>query len=154
MLTRELFEQRSEKVPFAGCWIWLGTLHNGYGHVWDGSRMVRAHRAAFQTFHRPLADGECVCHRCDVPACVNPAHLFAASQLENIRDMDAKDRRSRKANGAPAWGVANGSAKVTPEIVRAIRCASGTFAEMSKRFGISAQQVSNIRARRYWAHVE
>src|SRR5690348_12173583 len=33
-----------------GCWIWTGgKSHNGYGRVWDGAKLVQAHR--FSYFH-------------------------------------------------------------------------------------------------------
>ena len=88
--------ENSIPVPECGCWIWTGVwLHSGgYGEIWVGGKKKRAHRVSFETFVRPLIDGEDVCHRCDTPACINPAHLFAGSHLDNMRDMFAKGRRS------------------------------------------------------------
>ncbi|WP_353848756.1 HNH endonuclease [Brevundimonas sp.] len=50
------------------------------------------HRAFFEKHVRPLASNECVLHKCDTPTCVNPDHLRAGTQLENIQDMNAKGR--------------------------------------------------------------
>ena len=33
-----------------------------------------------------------VMHTCDMPACVNPAHLRVGTQLNNVRDSIAKGR--------------------------------------------------------------
>ena len=71
------------------CWTWAGTLHsNGYGlfdvRVATNSwKKVWAHRFAFETFVRPLADKETVDHLCRNIRCVNPSHLDGCSNHEN-----------------------------------------------------------------------
>ncbi len=83
----------------ASCWIWQGTHHrNGYGQIAasrNGARKQRwlwAHRVAWALTHGPIPDGLQVLHRCDVPLCVNPDHLFLGTQLDNIADAMAKGR--------------------------------------------------------------
>lgn len=88
--------------PNTGCWLWLGapSTRNGYGRFWNltGSAEV-AHRAAWRLLVAPLGDQR-VLHRCDNPACVNPGHLFLGTQLDNIRDRDAKGRGTTTAANA------------------------------------------------------
>lgn len=74
------------------CWIWAGQIHKptGYGLFWNGKKTVRAHRYRFITDNG--YEPEVVMHTCDNPSCVNPAHLTGGSQLDNIRDRDAKRR--------------------------------------------------------------
>lgn len=162
----------------AGCWLWVGARNkDGYGWVRAG-RHRRAHRVSYEMFTGPIGDGLCVCHRCDVPLCVNPAHLFLGTSAENNRDAAQKQRTARgDANGARlhperlARGDANPSriyperrprgesstsAKLTEGEVRQIRALRATgrkLADIAAEFGVSHELVSKIARREIWKHV-
>lgn len=88
---RERFERRIRRTD--GCWLWQGFRnHKGYGHFAIHGRDYKAHRVAFE-----LATGRhpgrlLVCHSCDNPPCVNPAHLWLGTMSDNALDMHAKGR--------------------------------------------------------------
>jgi hypothetical protein len=74
--------------PNSGCWLWAGAWnHTGYGILAAGGHRgnVRAHVAAYRLFRGPVPPGLVLDHTCRVRAYVNPAHLEAVTQGENLR---------------------------------------------------------------------
>jgi len=83
----------------SGCWLWsAATSGNGahkYGWVTFNKRQYKAHRLAWILLVGEIPPGMSVCHRCDVPLCVNPDHLFLGTHAENMEDMHRKGRLKR-----------------------------------------------------------
>ena len=76
-----------------GCLEWDRARHaDGYGHFYLDGRIQLAHRAAWIIANGPIPDDMNVCHRCDNPPCIDPAHLFLGTQSDNVADMVAKGR--------------------------------------------------------------
>lgn len=91
----ERFEEKIERIPFSGCWIWTGALDSGgYGRFLLNGRVDGAHRASFLLMESHIPNGMYVCHRCDVKLCVNPSHLFLGTPTDNVRDMVNKGRQN------------------------------------------------------------
>jgi hypothetical protein len=76
------------------CWIWNGmrNVRTGRAYFKLRDRNVIAARWLYQSIVSPISKGVCVLHVCDNPACVNPAHLWEGTQIDNIRDRDSKGR--------------------------------------------------------------
>ena len=78
------------------CWLWTGyRAPAGYGMIQINHYPVLAHRFAFEQSSGMSAAGKVVRHSCDVPACVNPAHLILGTARENSADMVARGRSAR-----------------------------------------------------------
>jgi hypothetical protein len=75
----------------SGCAVWTRFLKRYPEASYRGKR-VRVHRQMFILHQGPLAPGDCVCHSCDVPGCIEPSHLWRGTIQQNARDRAAKKR--------------------------------------------------------------
>ena len=105
---QQRFLAKIERIPFSSCWYWSGyCMPKGYGHFGVSSKRQNAlaHRVAWEIFRGDIPSGMFVCHRCDVPGCVNPEHLFLGTNSDNIQDAVAKGALlggNRKVTHCPA----------------------------------------------------
>lgn len=132
-----------------GCWLWDGCVTgNGYGAIRVEGAQIGAHRASYLAFKGEIPAGMCVCHRCDVPTCVNPAHLFLGTVQDNQADKTRKGRQAR--------GRKNGRAKLSAEKVREIFAAhllGESKKSIARRYEVSDTLVRLVLRREIWTHV-
>lgn len=80
------------------CWEWQGSRSTSepgrdYGRAWAGKgRTQLAHRLSWEMANGDIPPGMQICHHCDNPPCVNPAHLFLGTNRDNVLDGLAKGR--------------------------------------------------------------
>ena|ERR1700686_307593 len=128
--------------PNSGCWLWMGTVTaNGYGQIREDyaqpSPRLYVHRVSWGLHKGPIPNGLHVLHKCDTPACCNPAHLFLGTMADNTADKVAKGRQSR--------GSAHYLAKFTPVQIAAIRRSSKQQADIARQYGVAPSTICEIK---------
>lgn len=144
-------DERFEKyVKRSGaCLLWTGATDEwGYGYLYVNGCAVRTHRFVWARAHGPIPDGVLICHTCDIPNCVELAHLFEGTDAINAADKVAKGRSTR--------GEKSGTAKLTEEQVGEIRSryASGeeSMRQLAFDFGVACSSISRIVNWQKWTH--
>lgn len=137
------------------CIYWYKSVdRDGYGQMWVGGKLRKAHRYAYCTAHKVPYEsirGLLVRHKCDNPTCINPDHLELGTHLDNMRDRSVPKRT--------ASGVKHGGAVLTESDVLSIRkryikgSREHSLTAIAKDYGIAFQTVSKIINRQQWQHI-
>ena len=152
--------------PNGGCWLWERATTVGYGHFILRGVDWKAHRAILTGLTGPIDPKLSVCHKCDVPACVNPDHLWVGSHGENMRDSVKKGRHYL--TRFPEKSLLRGNAVSRPkgeknsqstttekqaiEIIE--RLSRGEMGkDIATAMGVSKYIVSKINVNKSWKHL-
>lgn len=139
-----------------GCWNWNGCIQsNGYARVTYKRKTMGAHRLSYMAFIGPIPQGYDVCHDCDNRSCVNPAHLFTGTRLDNMKDCVKKGRQAKGDKLPDLRGEKTHLAKLKEKEVLEIRHISKdkTSKELAKQFNVSVDNIRRILRRNTWRHI-
>lgn len=150
---RQLKRFWARVIKTKSCWNWIGFIDNRkrgrIGFVIAGvNNYYRPYRVVYELLVGPIPPGLVICHKCDNPICLNPDHLFAGTQKDNIHDAIMKNRFAR--------GEKHGQSKLTKSQVTQIRKLDrGPWgrprrSDIAAKFGISAKQVERICNMKLW----
>jgi hypothetical protein len=144
-----LYEKMMSRVEVheSGCWLWTGAKSNGYGTIsWDYGKTLLVHRVSYEFHKGPIPKGLFVMYSCDVRNCVNPDHLRAGTNQDNVRDMVAKGRD---------WpSLIQLSDDEIARVKRLLLEGRLTQMEIARRFATSQSNVSCIKLGKVGGHVE
>ena len=134
------------------CWLFQGAIKKqglGYGWVVLNNKRMGAHRASWIVKNGPIQDGLCVCHKCDIPSCINPDHLFLGTHSDNMQDMWNKKRHqiiNQDSENHPR-------AKLNLEQVKEIKIMLSKKIKqriIAGKFNVSQVAISNIKLGTRW----
>jgi hypothetical protein len=144
------------KVDIKGekeCWQWLsGKQNNGYGVFWFNKKNIKSHRFAWISTFCEIPKGLYICHKCDNPGCVNPAHLFLGTPADNMKDKQNKGRakgHTKKIN----IGENNPKAKLTEKDIISIRNDNRKQIIIAKEYGVHKTTISQIKNYKCWKNL-
>ena len=134
--------QRLEKYtspePNSGCWLWDGAADpKGYGRIRINKRTRLTHRISYAEHRGPIADEVCVLHKCNVPACINPDHLYLGDRADNRRDAVAA--------GHVPYGDRHPDTKLSEKDAAYVRRSKEQGRVLARQFKVSEQLISMIR---------
>lgn len=155
-LTERIF---ARTIVAGDCRLWLGSIcTKGYGQIQVQGRHVLVHRAIYEEFHGPIPAGLVIDHLCHDPAvcttgrncihrrCVNPDHMAAVTNVENLRRQSPAQKRTC-VNGH-AYDEAN-----TGRTKKGLRYCRACLRESSRRWRARQVNGSVVRSAevREWA---
>lgn len=137
-----------------GCLIWRNSKdHDGYGVTFFRKHQWRVHRLVFLLWVNDIPTSMFVCHRCDIPMCCHPDHLFLGDARSNRIDCRNKGR-------IPLLrGPLRHNAILTESKVRDIRSRyqwrgkNNSAVALSKEFGTSIGAIWGVLRYKTWKYI-
>ena len=135
-------------VTESGCWLFEGkSFLRGYGRFSHNGLTILAHRASYERHNGAIPKGMHVLHKCDVPSCINPNHLFIGTNYDNVQD------RVRKGRTKTGIGGRNSHAKLSREDVLTIRSSRARNRWLASKYCVDENTICAIKKGKTWKSV-
>ena len=91
------------------CWLWTRSKNDkGYGQFWNGGKLRKVHRVAYELAYGPIPEGMEIDHTCHTPACVRPEHLRPATHKQNQENRAGAQANSKSGVRGVHWAAREG----------------------------------------------
>lgn len=133
------------KTGFDDCWLWIAKAKHtfGYGKMTAGRGVhLKAHQIAWALENGVIPDNKNVLHKCDVPQCCNPNHLFLGTHADNVNDMKNKGRGS---NPPVHYGENHHNVTISNDQIIEIKNSKKTQRELAEFYKVSSQTIWRIK---------
>lgn len=129
-----------------GCLICTShSTWKGYPLLSINNKATRMSRFIYEECFGLIPEGLYICHTCDNPGCINPAHLYAGTNLDNVKDKIER--------GHHLYGEQHPCAKLTEIDIIKIRQSNQNINQLSQEFAVSKAHIWKIRSKRKWKHL-
>lgn len=143
------FWSKAAVKSYDECWLWQAPSPGRYGMFSINGNNYLPSRVSWALHFGPIPLHKCVCHRCDVPKCVNPRHLFLGTHTDNMADKMAKGRH----HSTPLRGERQNGARLKNADIAAIRADPRRQREIAADYGVNQSTISDIKRGETWAHL-
>ena len=149
------------------CHVFTGSKDScGYGRINKDGKLIRLHRAMWEKHFGEISNGKVIMHKCDNPSCINIDHLQIGTQLDNVRDMWAKNRGVKLFGNTHTLGKKvntgekHGNAIFSDDQVKHIKQmllldgSAKMILKLSSDFDCSKATIRHIRNGTRWSHIK
>ena len=135
------------------CWIWNACKDkNEYGIFRFNNKNIRSHRFIYECYNGPILDGMLVCHKCDIPSCCNPNHLWIGTPQQNNLDKMIKNRHSSKYGSECNLSILS-EIDIIDIIERINNNELLSIQQICYEYNISTGAIYDIFKRKSWKHI-
>lgn len=132
-------------------WYWQAKQHElGYGrYCLTRTEQIPAHRYAWELFYTCFMPVSLFAlHICNLPPCVNPAHIYPGTQTTNMQQCRTDERMS--------VGTQHYNAKLTDSAVielRQLNKYGWGLDRLAHRYGVNPATIHSALRYKSWRHV-